>query len=160
MSHIHETDEWLTCPYDKNHRFPPGRLQPHILKCKKSHPELASSFVVCKYNATHLFLGSEIEVHEKETCPDRHMFKNINNVPSYKLDTKGKQDLDAWTEDPLHNKSSTSTSSAKHRHRSESKHDVSKEVKVRVYEDDTCTDQLNERLAKKRKRDSGMENYI
>jgi hypothetical protein len=80
MSHVTNPDEWLTCPYDKSHRFPAARLQPHILKCKKSHPELAAAFVKCKYNATHLFLGSEIEQHENETCPDRHCFEKRNKA--------------------------------------------------------------------------------
>jgi hypothetical protein len=82
MSNHGDSDKWLTCPYDKSHTFPPGRLQPHILKCGKSHPEIAALFSKCRYNATHLFLGSEIEKHEL-SCPDRDMFKKVPTL-SYK----------------------------------------------------------------------------
>jgi len=80
-----DSEKWLTCPYDKSHTFPPSRLQPHILKCARSHPELAAAFVKCKYNATHLILGSEIENHENETCPDRYIFSNIANSHASKI---------------------------------------------------------------------------
>ena len=67
---------WLSCPYDKSHTFPAERLQFHIMKCAKSHPELAAAFVKCKFNVTHLLLGSDISKHENETCPDRFKFQN------------------------------------------------------------------------------------
>ena len=35
MSYLMDPDEFVTCPYDSNHRVQIHRLQMHILKCKK-----------------------------------------------------------------------------------------------------------------------------
>ena len=35
MSYLMNPDEFVTCPYDSNHRVQVHRLQMHILKCKK-----------------------------------------------------------------------------------------------------------------------------
>jgi hypothetical protein len=87
-----DPDAWLTCPYDKSHTFPPSRLHPHLLKCAKSHPELAAAFVKCKYNATHLVLGSEIDKHQNESCPDRFLFSHVPSSHAFRIKTDLKEE--------------------------------------------------------------------
>jgi len=63
-------EELVTCPYNKFHQIKKSRIQYHILKCKKSHPEL--ELVICPYNATHHFPKSEEREHLL-SCRDRRV---------------------------------------------------------------------------------------
>ncbi len=41
----------VTCPYNRCHQIRPDRIQYHLVKCSKQHPE--ADMVVCPYNASH-----------------------------------------------------------------------------------------------------------
>ena len=61
---------YLTCPYNMAHQIRPERMQYHLIKCRKQHPEL--SLVVCPYNATHHVKRSDEHEHLL-ACPDRRI---------------------------------------------------------------------------------------
>lgn len=70
MSHLHAPDSLLICPYDKNHKIQAYKMQAHMVKCKKSHPELDKALETCPFNALHKYLGCDKDKHIK-ACPDK-----------------------------------------------------------------------------------------
>eukprot|EP01099_Mayorella_cantabrigiensis_P005561 TRINITY_DN4507_c0_g1_i1.p1 TRINITY_DN4507_c0_g1~~TRINITY_DN4507_c0_g1_i1.p1 ORF type:complete len:381 (-),score=97.52 TRINITY_DN4507_c0_g1_i1:200-1312(-) len=60
---------WVSCPYNPEHRMPPTRLQWHLVKCpdKKYYGE---QYATCPYNATHKILKSDLADHQRR-CPDK-----------------------------------------------------------------------------------------
>jgi len=60
----------ITCPYDAMHQIRPERIQYHLIKCKKNHPN--ADHVICPYNATHHVPKAEERDHLK-TCVDRRV---------------------------------------------------------------------------------------
>ncbi|RNA38025.1 gametocyte-specific factor 1-like isoform X2 [Brachionus plicatilis] len=63
MSYEFAPDSLATCPFDPNHKVAAHKLQTHIIKCRRSHPELERQFVACPFNASHLIPTSEKEKH-------------------------------------------------------------------------------------------------
>jgi len=61
-------EKTITCPYNPAHQITEGRIQFHLVKCRKNHP--SSDHVVCPYNASHHIPKPE-EQHHMSTCPDR-----------------------------------------------------------------------------------------
>ncbi|RVE48376.1 hypothetical protein evm_006937 [Chilo suppressalis] len=59
-------DPFVSCPYEAAHRVPRSRLQAHIVKCQKNHPQLQ----ICPYNATHRLPEAEMKVH-LGSCPSK-----------------------------------------------------------------------------------------
>ena len=84
------TDDLVTCPYNKYHQIKPSRIQYHLIKCKKvnlydpnfpvkphlifltfqQHPD--KNYTVCPYNASHHFPRDQIRDHLLE-CRDRRI---------------------------------------------------------------------------------------
>jgi len=60
--------DYVTCPYNPAHTLPPGRVQYHLIKCRKQHPHV--QLETCPYNATHLFKKEDEDDH-LEDCDDR-----------------------------------------------------------------------------------------
>lgn len=58
----------ITCPYDECHQILPHRIQYHIVKCAKNHPEM--DMAICPYNATH-HIPRKQELQHLQECPDR-----------------------------------------------------------------------------------------
>ncbi|KAM7292538.1 hypothetical protein ISCGN_025676 [Ixodes scapularis] len=56
----------VTCPYNAAHQVKSGRLQIHITKCRKAHPEM--DLKPCPYSAEHMVPASEF-YHHMHTCP-------------------------------------------------------------------------------------------
>lgn len=52
--------ELLTCPYNKAHQIQRNRMQTHLIKCRKSYPEILKT--VCPFNVTHLVKEPELAV--------------------------------------------------------------------------------------------------
>jgi hypothetical protein len=82
MSHLINPDSIVSCPYDSSHKIIASKLQNHIIKCKKSHPELDRALEICPFNALHRFLGSEREKHLSE-CVDR--FRAVPQISNFYL---------------------------------------------------------------------------
>jgi len=61
-------EETLTCPYNPSHQITRKRMQVHLVKCRKNHPDV--DFVTCKYNSCHHIAKPELKDHE-DNCPDR-----------------------------------------------------------------------------------------
>ncbi|XP_078035375.1 uncharacterized protein LOC144469229 isoform X2 [Augochlora pura] len=52
---------YIRCPFNESHRIIEGRIQRHILKCRKSYP--ADIKVTCPFDATHVLNPEEFERH-------------------------------------------------------------------------------------------------
>ena len=59
----------LTCPYNSSHKITMDRIQTHLVKCRRNHPE--ADLVVCPYNANHHMPKPEEQFHVT-SCPDAY----------------------------------------------------------------------------------------
>ena len=59
----------LTCPFNESHSILPERMLKHILKCKKNHPEVAATLIVCPFSPQTHFLKPEDYDHHVLHCP-------------------------------------------------------------------------------------------
>ncbi|CAF0771199.1 unnamed protein product [Brachionus calyciflorus] len=85
MSHEYSPDAIATCPFDPNHKVAAHKIQAHIVKCKRSHPELERQFVQCPFNASHLIPSSEKDKHIL-SCIDRERVLSRKPQPTVKLE--------------------------------------------------------------------------
>jgi len=76
-------EEWVTCPYNANHRMPSNRFQWHLVKCPEKK-RVGSDFDVCPFNAQHIVPKSELANH-KQKCTDR---QSVSFDESQELDKK------------------------------------------------------------------------
>ncbi|XP_037942063.1 gametocyte-specific factor 1 homolog isoform X1 [Teleopsis dalmanni] len=60
--------EYVLCPYNSLHTMPKNRLQQHLIKCKRQHPNVVVR--TCKFNLTHVLKESDYQEHVLN-CPDR-----------------------------------------------------------------------------------------
>jgi len=61
-------EKTITCPYNPSHQITVERIQFHLVKCRKNHPQ--SDNVICPYNASHHIPKPEEQYHIAR-CPDR-----------------------------------------------------------------------------------------
>ena len=59
----------LTCPYNPSHKIAKDRIQTHLVKCRRNHPE--ADLVVCPYNASHHVPRPEEQFHVT-SCSDAY----------------------------------------------------------------------------------------
>jgi len=57
----------VTCPYNPAHSIKKSRIQIHLVKCRRSHPDVLK---ICSFNATHHIPKEEMKRH-LEHCPER-----------------------------------------------------------------------------------------
>jgi len=63
----------LTCPYDKLHQLAPDRMQQHLAKCKRQHPDIILK--ICPFNVCHHIREEVFDEHIR-TCPERRIIEN------------------------------------------------------------------------------------
>ncbi|NXX41033.1 GTSF1 factor, partial [Tricholaema leucomelas] len=51
---LQDPEHLVQCPYDKHHQIRACRFPYHLVKCRKSHPEVAKQLATCPFNARHL----------------------------------------------------------------------------------------------------------
>ncbi|XP_068275126.1 uncharacterized protein [Nyctibius grandis] len=61
--YVLDPDDLMECPYDKHHRIKASRFPYHLVKCKKSNPEVAKKFATCPFNARHLVPHADLSDH-------------------------------------------------------------------------------------------------
>lgn len=59
--------ELFECPYNKAHQLSKARAQFHLIKCRKSYPNVEK--VRCPFNATHLVNKPELAVSPISIAP-------------------------------------------------------------------------------------------
>ncbi|XP_063709557.1 gametocyte-specific factor 1 homolog [Culicoides brevitarsis] len=82
-----------TCPYNPCHQILPHRMQTHLVKCAKQHPDIV--LVFCPFNRTHRLKQEDMEAH-KIICPNRTSFDEYVSLSSQdsELAKKNKKTLD------------------------------------------------------------------
>lgn len=50
-------DKMVVCPYNKSHMILKSRIQTHLVKCEKQHPEI--KLETCPFDITHRFRPEE-----------------------------------------------------------------------------------------------------
>ena len=61
-------EKTVTCPYNPSHQITRERIQTHLVKCRKNHPD--TDIDICPYNASHHVPKPELQFHVTQ-CPDR-----------------------------------------------------------------------------------------
>jgi len=84
---ILDWEETITCPYNPSHQITPQRIQFHLVKCRKNHPN--SDVEICPFNSTHHVPKSERESH-MTTCESRKFVElaKYSNASSTKANNK------------------------------------------------------------------------
>ncbi|XP_075708003.1 gametocyte-specific factor 1-like isoform X2 [Rhinoderma darwinii] len=80
-----DPDRLLQCPYDSNHQIRACRYPYHLIKCRKSHSDLANRLVTCPFNARHMVPRGELSFHisrcdnksciEQDIVDEKNMYK-------------------------------------------------------------------------------------
>jgi len=63
-------EKTTTCPYNPAHQITIERIQSHLIKCRRNHPN--SNHVICPFNASHHIPQPEERFH-LANCPDRRI---------------------------------------------------------------------------------------
>jgi len=63
-------EKTITCPYNPAHQITMERIQFHLVKCRRNHPD--TDHVICPYNASHHVPKPEEQYHIS-CCPDRKL---------------------------------------------------------------------------------------
>ncbi|XP_068023591.1 gametocyte-specific factor 1 [Melanerpes formicivorus] len=69
-----DPERLLQCPYNKQHQIRACRFPYHLVKCRKSHPELAKQLATCPFSARHLVPQPDLRDHIL-SCPDRGLLE-------------------------------------------------------------------------------------
>lgn len=64
-------DKTAICPYDRSHVIMKSRMQAHLIKCSRNHPEL--KLERCPFDITHHIRREDMQQH-METCAGRETF--------------------------------------------------------------------------------------
>ncbi|KAM9368827.1 gametocyte-specific factor 1 [Phaethornis superciliosus] len=65
-----DPERLIQCPYNKHHQIRACRFPYHVVKCKKSYPEVAKELATCPFNARHLVPRADLCDHLTK-CNDR-----------------------------------------------------------------------------------------
>ncbi|XP_073835401.1 gametocyte-specific factor 1 homolog [Musca autumnalis] len=76
MENMH-TQDIIECPYEKHHQILRSRMQVHLVRCRKNHPN--EKKVTCPFNVTHVLNEPELEFH-LSCCAERTTFENYRNT--------------------------------------------------------------------------------
>ncbi|XP_051172773.1 gametocyte-specific factor 1 [Leptopilina boulardi] len=91
----------VQCPYDSNHKIAQSRIQIHLVKCEKQHPENFRE--ICPFNATHRFPKSDMQEHINNCPSQRHsqpeLYQKYVNCGSIKSCPPSEIDIDECWED-------------------------------------------------------------
>ncbi|XP_053312020.1 gametocyte-specific factor 1-like [Spea bombifrons] len=77
----------LQCPYDSNHQIRACRFPYHLIKCRKSHPDVAMQLATCPFNARHMVPRAELG-HHISNCDDKSCIEQdiVDEKTIYKKD--------------------------------------------------------------------------
>ncbi|XP_046789467.1 gametocyte-specific factor 1 isoform X5 [Gallus gallus] len=67
---LDDPERLIQCPYDKQHQIRACRFPYHLVKCRKSHPEVAKLLATCPFNARHLVPQADLGDHISK-CRDK-----------------------------------------------------------------------------------------
>ncbi|XP_067170023.1 gametocyte-specific factor 1 [Apteryx mantelli] len=75
-----EPGRLLQCPYDQSHRVRAARFPYHLVKCQRSHEQLARSLATCPYNARHKVPRAELRSHAASCADNRQpqLFRELS----------------------------------------------------------------------------------
>nr|XP_008196538.1 PREDICTED: gametocyte-specific factor 1 homolog [Tribolium castaneum] len=69
LNQLTSMDDFVSCPFNPQHRMLKANLQHHIIKCMKNYPD----YVPCIYNAMHRFPTKEKMIEHIATCPSQRL---------------------------------------------------------------------------------------
>ncbi|NXA43101.1 GTSF1 factor, partial [Eudromia elegans] len=71
---ILDPERLVQCPYDKHHRIRARRFPYHLVKCRKSYPQVAKQLSTCPFNARHLVPQADLRDHISN-CNDKRFIE-------------------------------------------------------------------------------------
>ncbi|XP_074782965.1 gametocyte-specific factor 1-like isoform X1 [Athene noctua] len=69
-----DPERLIPCPYNKHHQIRACRFPYHLVKCKKSYPEVAKKLATCPFNARHLVPQADLSDHVLK-CSDKGLIE-------------------------------------------------------------------------------------
>ncbi|XP_066263089.1 gametocyte-specific factor 1 homolog [Euwallacea similis] len=73
MEVLRDNEEQIMCPYNSSHYIRKGRMDMHLVKCRKSH-QSSDKFAICDFNSTHRIPEPELPYHH-HYCPSRKVIE-------------------------------------------------------------------------------------
>ncbi|XP_009870335.1 PREDICTED: gametocyte-specific factor 1, partial [Apaloderma vittatum] len=67
---VFDPERLIQCPYNKHHQIRACRFPYHLVKCRKSYPEVAKKLATCPFNARHLVPQADLSDHITK-CNDK-----------------------------------------------------------------------------------------
>uniref|UniRef100_A0A8C6JFZ9 Uncharacterized protein n=1 Tax=Melopsittacus undulatus TaxID=13146 RepID=A0A8C6JFZ9_MELUD len=77
-----DPERLVQCPYNKHHRIRACRFPYHLVKCKKSYPEVAKQLATCPFNARHLIPQADLSDHIAKCSYKGLIEQDVGNQPS------------------------------------------------------------------------------
>lgn len=74
MDEVLKTTDWVTCPYDPNHRMKYSKFHNHFVKCKEAHPDDPRE--QCPYYASELIHPDKMKDH-LITCKYKALYTDL-----------------------------------------------------------------------------------
>lgn len=74
-------DDTVICPYNKCHVILRHRIQTHLVKCARSHPDIILE--TCPFDVTHRILAEEMAVSETELSHLSKSNQRANSIFKY-----------------------------------------------------------------------------
>ncbi|NXS60898.1 GTSF1 factor, partial [Brachypteracias leptosomus] len=69
-----DPERLIQCPYNKHHQIRACRFPYHLVKCRKSNPDIAKELATCPFNARHLVHHAELSDHIMK-CSDKEFIE-------------------------------------------------------------------------------------
>ncbi|XP_064030658.1 gametocyte-specific factor 1-like isoform X2 [Pogoniulus pusillus] len=95
-SDLRDPERLVQCPYDKHHQIRACRFPYHLVKCRKSHPEVAKQLATCPFNARHLVPHHRLGDHIIK-CSDKGFLEQ--DIVSQSCGSQGKA-VSTWQAPP------------------------------------------------------------
>ncbi|XP_068774897.1 gametocyte-specific factor 1 isoform X1 [Struthio camelus] len=94
-----DPERLVQCPYNKHHRIRACRFPYHLVKCRKSYPQVAKELATCPFNARHLVPQADLRDHISN-CRDKRPVEEDIVSESSDFQRRQMNTVSAWQAPP------------------------------------------------------------
>ncbi|XP_009955844.1 PREDICTED: gametocyte-specific factor 1-like, partial [Leptosomus discolor] len=94
-----DPERLIQCPYNKHHRIRACRFPYHLVKCRKSYPEVAKELATCPFNARHLVPQADLSDHIMK-CNDKGLIEQDIVIQSSGFQREQMTAVSTWEAPP------------------------------------------------------------
>ncbi|XP_055645989.1 gametocyte-specific factor 1-like isoform X2 [Falco peregrinus] len=96
---ILDPERLIQCPYNKHHQIRACRFPYHLVKCRKSYPEVAKELATCPFNARHLVPQADLSDHMMK-CNDKGFIEQDVVNQSFRFQSEQMNAVSTWQAPP------------------------------------------------------------